>query len=61
MWFIRSLIMELTEFAPYERKPLRLLKVGKERGLLRLLRGRGRICLVFMRSGGGATTEKKNF
>ncbi|WZY87159.1 hypothetical protein YC2023_033543 [Brassica napus] len=44
-------------------------KLVKTRGLLRLLRGswvstkeprgRGRMCLVFMRSGGDATTEKK--
>ena len=44
-------------------------KLVKTRGLLRLLRGswvstkeprgRGRICIVLMRSGGDATTEKK--
>eukprot|EP00612_Vaucheria_litorea_P003133 CAMPEP_0171463410 /NCGR_PEP_ID=MMETSP0945-20130129/7095_1 /TAXON_ID=109269 /ORGANISM="Vaucheria litorea, Strain CCMP2940" /LENGTH=98 /DNA_ID=CAMNT_0011990203 /DNA_START=17 /DNA_END=313 /DNA_ORIENTATION=- len=36
--FVRSLVREVMGFAPYERRCMELLKVGKEKRVLRILR-----------------------
>ncbi|WZY81943.1 hypothetical protein YC2023_028327 [Brassica napus] len=70
--FIRSLIREVAGFAPYEKRITELLKVGKDKRALKVAkrklgthkrakRKREEMSSVLrkMRSGGGATTEKK--
>merc|ERR1712048_592985 len=38
--FVRSLVREVMGFAPYEKRCMELLKVGKEKRVLRVLRKR---------------------
>ena len=43
--FIREIVREVTGFAPYERRIMELLRVGKDKRALKL--AKKRVCVVF--------------
>ena len=45
MKFIRDLVREVVGFAPYEKRCMELLRIGKDKRALKFVKKRVRVCL----------------